>query len=128
MRVLLDTHFLLWWLSGNEALSLPARSAIADAESETFFSAASTWEIAIKFKQRRLPTAAGFITDLEGTIVRHGFSAVAISVLHGQQAGALPLHHKDPFDRMLIAQAMAESLTLISNERVFDRYGVARLW
>lgn len=128
MRVLLDTHVLLWWLSGNEALSLPARSAIADAENETLVSAASTWEIAIKFKQGKLPTAASFISDLEGTIIRHGFSAIPISVFHGQQAGALPLHHKDPFDRMLIAQALAQSLTLISNERVFDRYGVARLW
>lgn len=91
-------------------------------------SAASAWEIAIKYKQGRLPTAASFAGDIEGTIGRHGFSAIPITVRHGELAGGLPLHHKDPFDRMLIAQAQAERLTLISNERLFDRYGVARLW
>ena len=128
MRVLLDTHVLLWWLSGEEALSAAARSAIADADNETFVSAASAWEISIKYKQRRLPTAANFVADLDEAIARHGFSEVPITVHHGNRAGALPLHHKDPFDRMLIAQALAESLTLVSNERLFDNYGVARLW
>jgi PIN domain nuclease of toxin-antitoxin system len=128
MRVLLDTHVLLWWLSGEEALSAAARSAIADADNETFVSAASAWEISIKYKQGRLPTAANFVADLDEAIARHGFSAVPITVHHGNRAGALPLHHKDPFDRMLIAQALAESLTLVSNERLFDNYGVARLW
>ena len=128
MRVPVDTHALLWWLSGDEALSIRARSAIADQRTETFVSAASAWEIAIKYKQGKLPTAAGIMGDIEGTIVRQGFVAIPITINHGNSAGALPLHHKDPFDRMLIAQALAESLTLISNERVFDRYGVARLW
>jgi len=128
MRILLDTHVLLWWLSGEEALSAAARSAIADADNETFVSAASAWEISIKYKQGRLPTAANFVADLDEAIARHGFSAVPITVHHGNRAGALPLHHKDPFDRMLIAQALAESLTLVSNERLFDNYGVARLW
>ncbi len=128
MRVLLDTHVLLWWLSGEEALSAAARSAIADADNETFVSAASAWEISIKYKQGRLPTAANFVADLDEAIARHGFSAVPITVHHGNRAGALPLHHKDPFDRMLIAQALAESLTLVSNERLFDNYGVGRLW
>jgi PIN domain nuclease of toxin-antitoxin system len=128
MRILLDTHVLLWWLSGNEALSIPARAAIADADSETFVSAVSAWEIAIKYKQGRLPTAASFIGDIEGTIVRHGFLAIPVTMQNGERAGDLPLHHRDPFDRMLIAQALAGSLTLISNERLFDRYGVVRLW
>jgi PIN domain nuclease of toxin-antitoxin system len=128
MQVLLDTHVLLWWLVGDEALSTIARSIIADADNETFVSAASAWEISIKYKQGRLPTAARLVTDLEGTLARRGFSAIPITVHHGDRAGMLPLHHKDPFDRMLIAQALAESLTLVSNERLFDRYGVARLW
>lgn len=128
MRILLDTHVLLWWLSGNEAISVPARAAIADPDSDTFVSAASAWEIAIKYKQGRLPIAAGFADDIAGTINRHGFAAISITIGHGAAAGSLPLFHKDPFDRMLIAQALAESLTLISNERLFDRYGVARLW
>ena len=128
MRILLDTHVLLWWLSGNEALSSPARAAIADAANQTFVSAASAWEIAIKSKQGRLPTAASFVGNIATTIFRHGFLPMPITVSDGDEAGGLPLHHKDPFDRMLIAQALAHSLTLISNERLFDRYGVARLW
>jgi PIN domain nuclease of toxin-antitoxin system len=128
MRVLLDTHVLLWWLSGDGALSAAARSAIADENNETFVSAASAWEISIKYRQGKLPAAARLATDLSGTIGSHGFPALAITIDHGDRAGALPLHHKDPFDRMLIAQALIESLTLISNERLFDRYGVARLW
>jgi PIN domain nuclease of toxin-antitoxin system len=128
MRILLDTHVLLWWLAGDEAISLPARVAIADADNTTFVSAASTWEIAIKYKQGRLPTAASFIGDIEGTVDRHGFLAMPITVNHSDRAGSLALHHKDPFDRMLIAQALATSLTLVSNERLFDRYGVTRLW
>jgi PIN domain nuclease of toxin-antitoxin system len=128
MRILLDTHVLLWWLSGNEAVSLPAREAIGDADSETFVSAASAWEIAIKYKQGRLPTAATFIGDIAGTIDRHGFLAMPITINHSDLAGNLPLFHKDPFDRMLIAQAQSERLTLISNEQLFDRYGVSRLW
>jgi PIN domain nuclease of toxin-antitoxin system len=128
MQILLDTHALLWWLSGNETLSLPARAAIADADNETFVSAASAWEMAMKYKQGRLSTAASFIGNIERTIERHGFLAMSITINHSDLAGGLPLHHKDPFDRMLIAQALAGSLTLISNEGVFDRYGVARLW
>jgi len=128
MRLLLDTHVLLWWLSGDKALSAAARTAIADESNETFVSAASAWEIAIKYWQGKLPTAASLAADLDGTIGRHGFSAVPITIRHGDRAAALPLHHKDPFDRMLIAQALAGSLTLVSNERLFDRYGVARLW
>jgi PIN domain nuclease of toxin-antitoxin system len=128
MRILLDTHVLLWWLSGNEDLSAPARSVIGDTDNETFVSAASAWEIAIKYKRGRLPTAASFAGDIERAIDRHGFLPIPITIDHGDKAGALPWHHKDPFDRMLIAQAIAENLTFVSNERLFDRYGVARLW
>jgi PIN domain nuclease of toxin-antitoxin system len=126
--MLLDTHVLLWWLSGNEAVPLASRQAIASDENEVFVSAASVWEISIKHKLGRLPTAAFLIGDLDNLVERRGFSALAITLDHGDRAGALPLHHKDPFDRMLIAQALAESLTLVSNDRLFDRYGVARLW
>ena len=128
MRILLDTHVLLWWLLGNEALSIPARAAIAEDDNETFVSAASAWEISIKYKQGKLPEAARFITNFDETIAMRGFAPLPITLYHGETAGLLPGHHKDPFDRVLIAQALAERLTLISNERLFDRYGVARLW
>jgi PIN domain nuclease of toxin-antitoxin system len=122
MRILLDTHVLLWWLLGDEAVPLAVRSAIANSENEVFVSAASVWEISIKHKSGRLPTAA------DNVVTQRGFNPLAITIGHGDRAGSLPLLHKDPFDRMLIAQALAESLTLISNERLFDRYGVTRLW
>jgi len=128
MRILLDTHVLIWWLLDLPLLSSSARAIIADDRNEIFVSAASAWEIAIKFKQGKLPEATVFMADLEGAITNAGFVSLLIAINHGERAGGLPLHHKDPFDRMLIAQALAESLTLVSNERLFDRYGVARLW
>ena len=119
---------LLWWLLSDRALSRIARTTVADAGNEIFVSAASAWEISIKYKQGKLPAAAHFMANLEGAIAAEGFSALPVTINHGERAGNLPLHHNDPFDRMLIAQALAESLTLVSNERLFDRYGVARLW
>jgi PIN domain nuclease of toxin-antitoxin system len=128
VQALLDTHVLLWWLLDMEALSSVARATIADTANEIFVSAASAWEIAIKYKQGKLLEAAAFIADLEGAITDEGFAALPVTIVDGQRAGSLPLHHKDPFDRMLIAQALAGSHPLVSNERLFDRYGVARLW
>jgi PIN domain nuclease of toxin-antitoxin system len=128
MRVLLDTHVLLWWLLDENAVSRVARAAIADDANETLVSAASAWEIAIKYKTGKLPTAAPLMAHLEKAILDEGFAGMPVTLRHGEMAGGLPLHHKDPFDRMLIAQALTESLTLVSNERLFDRYGVTRLW
>jgi PIN domain nuclease of toxin-antitoxin system len=105
-----------------------ARTTIVDAGNEIFVSAASAWEISIKYKQGKLPEAARFMADHERAIAAEGFFALPVTINNGASAGNLPLHHKDPFDRMLIAQALAESLTLVSNERLFDRYGVPRLW
>lgn len=128
MRVLLDTHVLLWWLLDEDVISPAARAAITNNATDTFVSAVSAWEIAIKYKTGKLPSIAPLMSNLEDAILDGGFSALPVTLRHGELAGRLPLHHKDPFDRMLIAQAQAERLTLISNERLFDRYGVARLW
>jgi PIN domain nuclease of toxin-antitoxin system len=128
MRVLLDTHVLLWWLLDENVVSPAARAAIADDANETWVSAASAWEISIKYKTGKLPTAEPLMAHLERAILDEGFAGLPVTLRHGELAGSLPLHHKDPFDRVLIAQALAESLTLISNERLFDRYGVTRLW
>ncbi len=128
MRLLLDTHAFLWWLAGDEALSPAARAAIADEANGVFVSAASAWEIATKHRIGKLPGVAAVIADLDGAIADQGFAALPIGVRHGQAAGALPGPHRDPFDRMLIAQAMLENLVLVSNEQPFDAYGVARLW
>ncbi len=128
MRLLLDTHAFLWWLAGDEALSSAARAAIADDANGVFVSAASAWEIATNYRIGKLPGVAAVVADLDGAIADQGFVALPIGVRHGQAAGALPGPHRDPFDRMLIAQAMLENLVLVSNEQPFDAYGVARLW
>ena len=128
MDLLLDTHAFLWWIAGDAALSLPARTAIGDASNPVFVSAASAWEIATKFRIGKLPGAATIVADLAGVLVFQGFVRLPISFAHGQAAGALPGPHKDPFDRMLIAQAMLGGMVLVSNDQHFDSYGVRRLW
>lgn len=128
MQLLLDTHAFLWWLSGDESLSAAAQSAIADESNGIFISAASAWEITAKHRIGKLPGVAAIVADIEGAIADQGFVGLPISLRHGQAAGTLPLPLRDPFDRMLIAQAMLESLVLVSNEQAFDAYGVGRLW
>jgi PIN domain nuclease of toxin-antitoxin system len=128
MRLLLDTHALLWWATNDAALPSPSRRRISEARSEVLVSAASAWEIATKTRLGRLPSALQLVDDFEGFLVRQDFEALAITVDHGLRAGLLPGYHKDPFDRMLIAQAQAENLAIISNDQVFDQYGVRRLW
>ena len=127
MRLLLDTHAFLWWLTGDEALSDTARTAIADEGNEIFVSAASAWEITTKHRIGKLPGAAAIVADLDAVISSQGFIGLPIGVRHGQVAGALPGPHRDPFDRMLVAQAMLENLVLVSNEQAFDAYGAARM-
>jgi PIN domain nuclease of toxin-antitoxin system len=128
VRLLLDTHALLWWFAGNLALPAPARTAIDDAGNDVLVSAASAWEIATKHRLGKLPDAAPLAADLRRFIADQGFLELAVTVAHGQLAGALTIAHKDPFDRMLVAQALLEDLVLVSNERRFDASGVRRLW
>lgn len=128
MRALLDTHAFLWWLDGDPSLSRKAFDYIANAQGDVLVSAASAWEIATKHRLGKLPRAGDVAADVAGCIHDQGFGALPITVVHGQRAGALPSVHRDPFDRMLIAQAILEDCLLISNERIFDQYGVARLW
>jgi PIN domain nuclease of toxin-antitoxin system len=128
VRLLLDTHALLWWLAGDAALSEPAQAAIGDAKNEVFVSAATAWEITTKYRIGKLPGVSAIFGDLDGAIADQGFIELPIRFRHGQIVGALPGPHRDPFDRMLMAQAMLENLVLVSNEAAFDVYGVARLW
>ena len=128
VRLLLDTHALLWWLAGDDALTARARAAIGDTGNAVFVSAASAWEMATKHRSGRLPGLDAVMLDLEGAIAGQGFTPLPVSLRHGQAAGALPGPHRDPFDRMLMAQAMLEDLWLVSNEVPFDAYGVRRLW
>ena len=128
MRLLLDTHAFLWWLTDSPRLSEPARQAIAADTNEVLVSAASAWEITTKHRLGRLPNAEVVASDVAGTIARQDFDELPITVDHAARAGALPGPHRDPFDRMLIAQALLGNLVLVSNETLFDRYGVRRLW
>lgn len=128
MRLLLDTHAMLWWLSGDAQLSLQARRAIADRRHDIFVSAASAWEVATKHRLGKLPGAGPLAVDFEREVLRHGFIDLPISMSHAQSAGALAGAHRDPFDRMLVAQALEEKLALVSNESLFDDYGVTRVW
>ena len=128
MRLLLDTHAFIWWMTTDERLSQRARRTIADEANVILVSAASAWEIAIKERLGKLPGVKALALDIEGTLAAQGFTELAITVNDATRAGALPGHHRDPFDRMLIAQALSRNLVLISNESFFDRYGVRRLW
>lgn len=128
MRLLLDTHAFLWWLANDSRLSAGARATIADPVSTVFVSAATAWEITTKYRLGKLPGAMLVARDVAADVAAEGFRELPITLAHAQQAGALQGPHKDPFDRMLLAQALVEALTLVSNEQLFDAYGVRRIW
>jgi PIN domain nuclease of toxin-antitoxin system len=128
VRLLLDTHALLWWYSDDPALPLSSRKLIAQSGSSIFVSAASAWEVATKFRLGRLESASELVQDFGGYLDRENFLSLPVSYEHGIRAGMLPGPHQDPFDRMLIAQAEIEKLFIVSNERIFEQYGVRRLW
>ena len=117
-RLLLDTHALLWWLSGDLKLGKIAKAEISNPKNEVYVSAASIWEIAIKKGIGKLTAPA----DFDAIVDNEGFLKLPISLYHGEQAGTLPQHHKDPFDRMLVAQAQAEGLTFITSDKWIDLY------
>jgi PIN domain nuclease of toxin-antitoxin system len=128
MRLLIDTHALLWWLTDDPALPVSARKHLTRAGNTVLVSSASAWEIATKFRLGKLPDAGDLLADFAGYLSRERFESLPISTDHAVRAGLLPGPHKDPFDRMLIAQAQAEGLPILSNDAAFDAYSVRRLW
>jgi PIN domain nuclease of toxin-antitoxin system len=128
VRLLLDTHAFLWWLDGDRRLSLKARRLIGNETNAILVSAASAWEITTKARLGKLPGAQDVAADVVGCIANQRFVPLDITVLHAQRAGALAGAHRDPFDRMLIAQAQLEDMAIVSDDSVFDDYGVRRLW
>ena len=128
MRLPLDTHALIWWLLGDTALSNNAQSCIADDNNEVFVSAASRWEIATKYRIGKLPDAAMFASDVTGAVANQGFGELPVILRGAQLAGELPGDHRDPFDRVLVAQAILADLTLVSNEAIFERWATRQLW
>lgn len=128
MRILLDTHALLWWLVGDRRLSRAAHKAIANEMGEVFVSAASAWEVTTKHRIGKLPSPGPLATDFAGVVASQGFLPLDITLFHAQRAGGMQGAHADPFDRMLIAQAQAEDLALVSNDELFDRFEIVRVW
>lgn len=128
LRLLLDTHALLWWLFDDPQLPSPAREAIGDMDSQAYVSSATGWELAIKSQLGKLPHAQDAVKNLAGLLSASEMQVLPISLDHALAAGALPGPLKDPFDRMLIAQAQIEGLTLVSKDSDFKRYKVPLLW
>lgn len=125
MRLLIDSHAFLWWSEASAALGAAARSAIADPTSEVLVSVAGLWELTIKQSSGRLSLPA----ELETMLTNQGFSVLPITFLHLRRLGTLPRrHHRDPFDRMMIAQALAEGIPIATSDPVFAAYGVQVVW
>lgn len=125
---LLDTHALLWWLFDDPKLSAPARRTIANPDYRLWVSAASAWEIATKARLGKLPEAGDVPVRLAYYLRKARFAELAVTISHGLQAGALPGPHRDPFDRMLMAQSLATGYPIITVDPVFSDYGVPVIW
>ena len=120
-------HTLLCWFADDERLSATARQAIQNG-TDVLVSAVSGWEIATKFRIGKLPSAAPLVEGLPQLLDQNGFQPLSVSLAHAMRSGTLPGPHRDPFDRMLIAQAQLEQAVLVTNEQLFEAYGVHRLW
>ena len=128
MRVLLDTHSLLWFLSGDEKLSATAQQVMIDFENELVLSIASLWEIAIKVSLGKLEIAEPFEELFPSQLREHEIELLHITFPHLFHVVSLPFHHRDPFDRLIIAQSLAEELPVITADPAFQVYGVTIIW
>jgi PIN domain nuclease of toxin-antitoxin system len=126
--LLLDTHAMLWFLWADPRLTARAKSLIEDAENRKLVSVASCWEIAVKVSLKKLDLGESSRLFLPREIARNHFELLPIGIDHATAVEGLAMHHRDPFDRLLIAQALVEGLSLVSADGVFDQYGVSRLW
>jgi PIN domain nuclease of toxin-antitoxin system len=128
MRVLVDTHVFLWWVEGDRALPAKARAVLADQDNECLFSLVSAWELAIKAGLGKLKLASPVRRYVIEHIAANGFRMLDIRMAHIGRVESLPPHHGDPFDRLLIAQALEEKLPVVTADPVFRDYGVKRIW
>lgn len=127
MRLLLDTHTLIWWLENRE-LTKTAKSLIGDRRNEIWVSVASAYEISFKVTRGKLPSVAPLIPKFSKTLFVEGFRHLECTIRHGVEAGRLPLIHRDPWDRMLAAQAIVEDMAIVSNDEKLSALGARRVW
>jgi len=128
MRPLLDTHSFLWFISGSPNLSRTARTLIEDAANQPFLSVASLWEMAIKLSLGKLSLGEPFEVLIPRQMELNGINLLGIEIEHTAVVARLPFHHRDPFDRLLVAQAVVERMPIVSADAAFDAYEVERLW
>jgi len=128
VKLLLDTHTFLWWVAASGELSRKARSAVGNARNDCYLSVASGWEIAIKVSLGKLRIAGALDRFLPEQLAANGFRALAIDLKHTARVASLPFHHRDPFDRLLVAQALEEDLAIVTVDPIFAKYGVKRVW
>ena len=128
MRLLLDTHALLWWLFDDPKLTEQSRQLISDRGNEILVSSASGWEICTKHRIGKLPAASELVRDVTAWVRRAAFVELPVTIRHAQQAGCWPQPHRDPFDRMLAAQSALEGVPLISRDRALKGFGIELIW
>ena len=128
MHLLLDTHAFLWWTDSNPALSSVARHAIGDEANDCFLSIASCWEMAIKVSLGKLRLSQSVERFVAEQIAANGFQLLPVDFKHAAAVESLPFHHRDPFDRLLVSQSLAENLVLVTGDPLLSKYGVSVLW
>lgn len=128
MKLLLDSHALLWWLAGHPKLSEKATQAIADANNQAFVSVASLWEMSVKHAAGKLTEYAALGQHADVVVQQQGFILVPIFYSHAHAAANLPMHHRDPFDRLLIGTAQVEAMSLVSKDEIFEKYTMQIIW
>jgi PIN domain nuclease of toxin-antitoxin system len=128
VKLLLDTHALIWFIEGDKQFSNKARSAVAADDAEVFVSIATAWEIAIKSSLGKLRLRLRIEDELREFLEENGFQSLEIEYPHAARVASLPFKHKDPFDRLLVAQALIERMTILSHDIALDAYGIARIW
>jgi|SRR5688572_10956311 PIN domain nuclease of toxin-antitoxin system len=128
MKILLDTHTFIWFVMGNTKISAVARTLIEADNNEKIVSTASLWEIAVKLSIGKLNLALSFDEFVSKQLYGNGFDLLKIETGHISSVSTLPLHHRDPFDRLLIAQAIVENIPVVSADKAFDSYAINRLW
>jgi PIN domain nuclease of toxin-antitoxin system len=128
VKALLDTHSLLWFALDDPRLSGPARKCISDGDNDLFVSPATFWEIAIKIRLGKYAINEDFTGFFSRQMLQNSFTLLPIALEHAAIIATLPLHHRDPFDRLLIAQAMSERIPIVSADQILDLYSVPRIW